>query len=104
MKFSPNIIYHNISRFELFNLLFNALSRVINIIDNIEKVYLIPLIKNVVKEYIKVKNYINLLTLIITHDAVNSSAFNFIKEIKIKARTIEYLIKFNRIDLGEVLN
>ena len=104
MKFSPNIIYRDISRLELSNPLFNTLPGVINIIDNIEEAYLIPLIKNIIKEYIKAENYINLLTLIITHDAINSSAFNLIKEMKIKTRIVEYLIKPNRMDLGEVLN
>ena len=104
MKFLPNIIRRDISRPELFNLVFNILPRVINVINNIEKVYFIPFIKNVIKEYIKAENYINLLTLIITHDAINSSTFNLIKEIKVEIRIVEYLIKFNRINLGEVLN
>ena len=104
MKFSFNIIYYNISRFRLFNLLFNTLLGVINIIDNIEKAYFIPLIKNIIKEYIKAENYINLLTLIIIYNIINSSTFSFIKEIKVKIRIIEYFIKFNKINLGKVLD
>ena len=104
MKFLFNIIYYNISRLKLFNLLFNILLGVINIIDNIEEAYLIPLIKNIIKKYIKAENYINFFILIITYNAVNSSTFNLIKEIKIKIRIIEYFIKLNKINLKKALN
>ena len=66
--------------------------------------YLISLIKNVVKKYIKAENYINLLILIITYNAINSSTFNLIKKIKIEIRIVGCFIKPNKIDLREVLN
>ena len=43
-----------------------------------------PLIKNVVKEYIKAENYINLLAPIMTHNTVNFNAFSLIKEMKVE--------------------
>ena len=84
MKYSLNVIYRDISRLGLFNLLFYALLRVINIIDYIKEAYLMPLIKNVVKEYIKAENYINLLAPIMTHNTVNFNAFSLIKEMKVE--------------------
>ena len=56
------------------------------------------------KEYIKAENYINLLTSIITYNTVNSSTFSLIKKMKIEIKIVEYFIKFNKINLEEVLN
>ena len=53
-----------------------------------EERYLVKLVKNLVKEYIKSENCINLLALAMTDDAANSSAMGIIKEIGAQDRTI----------------
>ena len=104
VKFSPNVIRRDISGPGLSNPLFDALPGVINVTDNTEEAYLMPLIRNVVKEYIKAENCINLLAPTMTHDAVNSSAFGLIKEMKAEARTVGCLTKPDRMDPGEALD
>ena len=71
-KPSPNVVRLDISGPGLCNLSFYDLPGVINITNDTEVAYLVPLIKNVVREYIKAENSINLLALTMTHDAVNS--------------------------------
>lgn len=46
------------------------------------------LVKNLVKDYIKSDNCINLLALAMTDDAANSSAMGIIKEMGAQNRTI----------------
>ena len=104
IKFSPNVIRLDISGPGLSNLSFYDLPGVINVTDNTEEAYLVPLIRNLVKEYIKAENCINLLALTMTHDAVNSSAFGLIKEMKAEARTVGCLTKPDRMDPGEALD
>ena len=104
VKFSPNVIRLDISGPGLSNLSFYDLPGVINVTDDTEEAYLVPLIKNLVREYIKAENCINLLALTMTHDAVNSSAFGLIKELKAEARTVGCLTKPDRMDPGEALD
>ena len=104
VKFSPNVIRLDISGPGLPNLSFYDLPGVINVTDNTEEAYLVPLIRNLVKDYIKAESCINLLALTMTHDAVNSSAFGLIKEMKAEARTVGCLTKPDRMDPGEALD
>lgn len=53
-----------------------------------EERYLVKLVKNLVKDYIKADNCINLLALAMTDDAANSSAMGIIKEMGAQNRTI----------------
>lgn len=50
--------------------------------------YLVDLVKNLVKEYIKGEDCLNLLALPMTNDAANSSAARLIKEAGAQQRTI----------------
>ena len=104
VKFSPNVVRLDISGPGLCNLSFYDLPGVINVTDDTEEAYLVPLIKNLVREYIKAENCINLLALTMTHDAVNSNAFGLIKEMKAEARTVGCLTKPDRMDPGEALD
>jgi GTPase SAR1 family protein len=104
VKFSPNVIRLDISGPGLPNLSFYDLPGVINVTDVTEEAYLVDLVRNLVKEYIKAENCINLLALTMTHDAANSSAFGLIKELKAEARTMGCLTKPDRREPGEALD
>lgn len=66
----------------------NILLRLTYSLTQEEERYLVKLVKNLVKEYIKADNCINLLALAMTDDAANSSAMGIIKEIGAQNRTI----------------
>ena len=63
VKFSPNVVQLEITGPNLPNLAFYDLPGVINVADVPEEGYLVELVKNLVKKYIKADNCINLLTL-----------------------------------------
>ena len=88
VKFSPNVVRLDISGPELPNLSFYDLPGVINVAEIDEERYLVGLVKNLVKEYIKSDNCVNLLALPMTDDAANSSAAGIIKEAQAERRTI----------------
>ena len=104
VKFSPNVVRLDISGPGLPNLSFYDLPGVINVTDITEETYLVDLVRNLVKEYIRAENCINLLALTMTHDAANSNAFGLIKDMKAEARTLGCVTKPDRRDPGEALD
>jgi len=60
-------------------------------------------VKNLVREYIKADNCINLLALPMTADAANSTAAEIIREEKAQGRTLGVLTKPDRVQPGESL-
>jgi len=97
VKFSPNVVRIDIAGPGLPNLSFYDLPGVINVSDVESEEYLVHLVRNLVKEYIKADNCINLLALPMTDDLANSSASRIIREEKAEARTIGVLTKPDRI-------
>ena len=92
VKFSPNVIRLDISGPELANLSFYDLPGVINDTGNANEEYLVTLVKNLVKDYVKGDDCINLLALAMTDDPQNSSASTLIRGVaKAKDRTMGVL-------------
>ena len=104
VKFSPNVVRLDISGPGLPNLSFYDLPGVINQSEVAEEEYLVNLVKNLVKEYIKADNCINLLAIPMTDDPANSSASRLIREVKAEARTVGVLTKPDRYQRGESLD
>ena len=104
VKFSPNVIRLDIRGPELPNLSFFDLPGVINVPENPDELYLVDLVKNLVRTYIKADDCINLLALTMTHDVANSSAFSLIKEMKAEARTVGCLTKPDNLAKGDSLD
>ena len=101
VKFSPNVVRLDISGPNLPNLSFYDLPGVINVSELAEEAYLVDLIKNLVKEYIKADDCINLLAVSMTDDPANSSASKLIHEVKAGARTLGCLTKPDRMQEAE---
>ena len=101
VKFSPNVVRLDISGPDLPNLSFYDLPGVINVAELAEEAYLVDLIKNLVKEYIKAEDCINLLAVSMTDDPANSSASKLIQEVKAGARTLGCLTKPDRMQDAE---
>jgi GTPase SAR1 family protein len=104
VKFSPNIIRLDISGPGLPNLSFFDLPGVINVSEVPNEAYFVDLVRNLVKEYIKAPDCINLLALTMTHDAANSSAFGLIQEMKAEPRTVGCLTKPDRMARNDALD
>lgn len=104
VKFSPNVIRLDISGPGLPNLSFFDLPGVINVSEVPEEAYLVDLVRNLVREYTKTDNCVNLLALTMTHDVANSSAFGLIKEMKAEGRTVGCLTKPDNMGRGESLD
>lgn len=104
VKFSPNVVRLDISGPQLPNLSFYDLPGVINQSEVAEEEYLVNLVRNLVKEYIKADNCINLLAIPMTDDPANSSASKLIREVKAEARTVGVLTKPDRYQKGESLD
>ena len=104
LKFSPNVVRLEISGPELPNLAFYDLPGVINVSDVPEEAYLVDLVKNLVKQYTKAENCINLLTLPMTDDPANSSASRLIRDEGAEARTVGVLTKPDRVQEAESLD
>ena len=100
VKFSPNVVRLDISGPALPNLSFTDLPGVISDSDD-EDVYLLELVQNLVKEYIKAEDCINVLAIPMTHDPATSRASRLIKDLKAQDRTIGCLTKPDRIQKGE---
>ena len=77
VKFSPNVVQLEISGPNLPNLSFYDLPGVISVSDVPEESYLVDLVENLVRQYIKADNCINLLALPMTDNPANSSASRF---------------------------
>ena len=103
VKFSPNVVQLEISGPNLPNLSFYDLPGVINVSDVPEESYLVDLVKNLVRQYIKADNCINLLALPMTDDPANSSASRLIRDEGAEARTIGVLTKPDRVQEAESL-
>ena len=103
VKFSPNVVRLDISGPALPNLSFTDLPGVISDSDD-EDVYLLDLVQNLVKEYIKAEDCINVLAIPMTHDPQNSRASRLIKDLKAQDRTVGCLTKPDRIQQGESLD
>ena len=92
VKFSPNLIRLDISGPEMPNLSFYDLPGVINDTGDAGEEYLVTLVKNLVREYVKGDDCINLLALAMTDDPQNSSASTLIRGVlKAKDRTMGVL-------------
>ena len=103
VKFSPNVVRLEISGPGLPNLSFYDLPGVINVSDVPEEGYLVDLVKNLVKDYIKADSCINLLALPMTDDPANSSAFRLIRDEQAEDRTVGVLTKPDRVQQAESL-
>lgn len=102
VKFSPNVVRLDISAPRFPNLSFYDLPGVINVAEVEEERYLVTLVENLVREYIKADNCIVILTLPMTDDATNSSAARIIREVNgAKERTLGVLTKPDRVQTGE---
>ena len=101
VKFSPNVIQLDIQGRDLPNLSFYDLPGVFNQAETNEETYLVDLVRNLVKEYIKQDDCINLLTLPMTVDAHNSSASQLIRGANAAKRTLGCLTKPDRLDQQE---
>lgn len=100
VKFSPNVVRLDICAPGFPNLSFYDLPGVINVAELDEERYLVGLVENLVKEYIKAQNCIILLALPMTDDATNSSAARIIREIPgARDRTVGVLTKPGRVEL-----
>ncbi|KAL8839189.1 MAG: hypothetical protein Q9170_001838 [Blastenia crenularia] len=103
VKFSPNVIRVDISAPDIPNLSFYDLPGVINQAEVPEEEYLVKLVANLVKSYIKTDNCINLLAMPMTDDAANSTASKLVQELNAQSRTIGVLTKPDRVQSGESL-
>lgn len=81
----------------------SSLPGVINQAEVPEEEYLVKLVVNLVKKYIKTENCINLLALPMTDDAANSTASKLVQELGAQNRTIGVLTKPDRVQSGESL-
>lgn len=66
-----------------------------------EDEYLVDLVKNLVKDYIKDETCINILAISMTDDPANSTAFDLVRKVKAEARTIGVLTKPDRVQQSE---
>lgn len=101
VKFSPNVVRLDISGPGLPNLSFYDLPGVISQPEVPEEQYLVDLVKNLVKEYIKDDNCINLLALPMTDDPTNSTASSLVRNVNAETRTVGVLTKPDRHQQGE---
>lgn len=102
VKFSPNVIRLDISAPGFPNLSFFDLPGVINVTEIDDEKYLVTLVENLVREYIKSPNCIALLAMPMTDDATNSSAARLIREVPgARDRTMGVLTKPDRIQCEE---
>lgn len=102
VKFSPNVIRLDISAPGFPNLSFFDLPGVINVTEIDDEKYVVTLVENLVREYIKSPNCIVLLAMPMTDDATNSSAARIIREVPgARDRTMGVLTKPDRIQCEE---
>ncbi|KKY20906.1 putative dynamin family protein [Phaeomoniella chlamydospora] len=101
VKFSPNVIRLDIFSDEVGDLSLFDLPGVISVPENEEERYLVGLVEELVKFYIKSKASINLLALPMNNDPVNSKAANLIVRYGDRARTMGVLTKPDLIQRSE---
>jgi len=98
VRFSPNVVRLDISGPNFPALSFYDLPGVISQAEHESESYLVPLVENLVKQYVSEANCIVLLTLSMTDDAGNSNAARLIGKIKgAKERTLGVLTKPDRL-------
>ncbi|KAI9862337.1 MAG: hypothetical protein M1813_004813 [Trichoglossum hirsutum] len=100
VKFSPNIVRMSISGPGLPNLSFVDLPGIIEAPETDNEMYLVPLIKELVRGYIDNKDCLVLLAVPMTDDAENQSASSIAKQI-CKDRCIGALTKPDMVQPGE---
>ncbi|KAI9779416.1 MAG: hypothetical protein M1839_007381 [Geoglossum umbratile] len=100
VKFSPNVVRMNISGPGLPNLSFVDLPGVIEAPETDNEMYLVPLIKELVRGYIDNRDCLVLLAVPMTDDAENQSASSIAKQI-CKDRCIGALTKPDMVQPGE---
>lgn len=103
VKFSPNIIRLDISGPGLPNMSLYDLPGVISVHEIAEEQYLVGLVKNLVMDYVQDRQCLILLTLPMTDDPVNSTAFDLIRRAGAENRTVGVLTKPDRVQPGESL-
>ncbi|CAG7927296.1 unnamed protein product [Penicillium olsonii] len=102
VKFSPNAVRLDISGPGYPNLSFYDLPGVISQAEQDNESYLVNLVENLVKTYVKQDYSIVLLTLPMTDDATNSSAARLVRDIPgAKERTLGVLTKPDRRSMRE---
>ncbi|OCK79986.1 hypothetical protein K432DRAFT_393431 [Lepidopterella palustris CBS 459.81] len=104
VEFSPNLVCLDISGPGLPNLSFYDLPGVINQTEDDGKPYLVKLVKNLVKEYIKSENALVLLATSMEGDAANSSAAKIVRKLKAESRCIGVLTKPDRLPQGDPID
>ena len=97
VKFSPNVVRLDISGPLIPNLSFYDLPGVINQAEVPEEEYLVSLVQNLVKQYIKADNCVNLLAIPMTDDPANSTAATLVRKMKAEVRTLGVLTKPDRL-------
>ncbi|KAL8720623.1 MAG: hypothetical protein Q9181_007883 [Wetmoreana brouardii] len=103
VKFSPNVVRLDITAPDVPNLSFYDLPGVINQAEVPEEEYLVKLVANLAKSYIRTENCINLLAMPMTDDPANSTASKLIHELNAQNRTIGVITKPDRVQSGESL-
>ncbi|KAL4873018.1 hypothetical protein BDV12DRAFT_209663 [Aspergillus spectabilis] len=102
VKFSPNIVRLDIRAPGFPSLSFYDLPGVINQAELDDERYLVPLVENLVKEYISQENCIVLLTMTMTDDVMNSSASRILRDNRgAKHRALGVLTKPDRVQAGD---
>lgn len=82
VEFSPNVVRLDISGPGLHNMSFYDLPGVIGVSEIEEKQYLVDLMTNLVKKYIKDDSCINLLAFTMTDDPANATASDIIRKVE----------------------
>ncbi|KAL8904890.1 MAG: hypothetical protein Q9171_006880 [Xanthocarpia ochracea] len=101
VMFSPNVVRLDVSSPDVPNLSFYDLPGVINQAETVEEEYLVSLVQNLVRSYIKEEACINLLAMPMTDDAANSTASRLVQELSAHHRSIGVLTKPDRVQSGE---
>ncbi|KAL8860610.1 MAG: hypothetical protein Q9178_002963 [Gyalolechia marmorata] len=101
VMFSPNVVRLDVSSPDVPNLSFYDLPGVINQAETVEEEYLVSLVQNLVRSYIKEEACINLLAMPMTDDAANSTASRLVQELSAHHRSVGVLTKPDRVQSGE---
>jgi hypothetical protein len=100
VKFSPNVVHMDISGPGLPNLAFVDLPGIIEAPEDPEEEYLVPLIKNLVRSYLRNDDCLVLLAMPMSGDAVNNSAAMIARDLS-KDNIIGVLTKPDMMPIGD---
>ncbi|KAJ9667410.1 hypothetical protein H2201_002611 [Coniosporium apollinis] len=103
VEFSPNVIVLEISAPGLPNLSFIDLPGVINQTEDGSMPYLVKLVKNLVKDYVRPQESLVLLACSMESDMANSSAAKLVRGMGADRRCIGVLTKPDRMPQGDPL-